>query len=532
MGKKGVEWRAYSLGASAVSTLQGPAAVAADADLLRRYVESADREAMGCLFLRHADAAYRLAHRLILNASDAEDAAQSAYTEILRNAGKFNPNGASSVKAWMMGFVVNICQHKIRERSRRLKRDSHAARERSAAAAEPESSLKDLQEVVRGAVDKLPAHYRLPVWLHYYEGLSTSDVAEALRRPHDTIRKQIARGLEQLRSALAAAGSAAVVPNLTEFLAGSTQEAAPESLRASVEAFVQTGAYPPLAGHEGTGAASSHGAEAASAPLKKFSRVPRAPAQGISPVALGAGIVLLGGLTAVALLGSGRQQPVQTSTLQAPVVPTEQRSVTMPPEGEVVYQDDFDGPLSPFWVKASPADKAATARRFGRTELRLNGPAGPPLNVEVQSKPIPLQGGGLEIAITDTHLVMPDGAREGTLNCEYYMELLDGDGKPFLRAGASKEKPAGLIVTEIMHQCYRPNTRPMRPGNFALAKKFIIESTGEISEAAPAVNVSRTILGTVRGVDAVAIRLVLKHDGGASFQFSFDRIEIRRLAPR
>src|SRR5687768_5565035 len=157
--------------ADAVDTMNALPTQAEDAALLRAYSERGDRRAMNVLFARHADAAYRVALRCCRNAADAEDAVQSAFIEVLRHSAKYR--GESAVRAWIFGFVVNACRHKAREEGRRAAREEKAAS--SGEAHDPE---RELQETVRTAVQRLPEHYRLPVWLHYCEGLTSGEVAE------------------------------------------------------------------------------------------------------------------------------------------------------------------------------------------------------------------------------------------------------------------------------------------------------------------------------------------------------------------
>src|SRR5262245_25716850 len=96
------------------------AETSSDLELLRDFAERGDRAAIGILFSRHADPAYRFALRLCGRAADAEDALQTAFLEVFRHAANFR--GDSSVKTWILGFVLNACQSKAREETRRRNR--------------------------------------------------------------------------------------------------------------------------------------------------------------------------------------------------------------------------------------------------------------------------------------------------------------------------------------------------------------------------------------------------------------------------
>jgi len=227
--------------AEAVDTMETPAAQADDAALLQAFRSRNDRQAMNALLQRHADAAYRTALRLCRNSADAEDAVQSAFIEVLRRSAQFR--GESAVKPWLLGFVVNACRHKAREEGRRDVREGKAAVPETVL---PSEHAPD-REAVRAAVQELPEHYRAPVWLHYCEGLSSGEVAQALSLSENTVRSQLSRAVEQLRNALAVG-----TPALLAGLAGVAVESAPATLTSSIStlaapAALQAGAAAKMA---------------------------------------------------------------------------------------------------------------------------------------------------------------------------------------------------------------------------------------------------------------------------------------------
>jgi RNA polymerase sigma-70 factor (ECF subfamily) len=215
-----------------------------DLDLLRGFAERGDRAALGALFSRYADPAYRFALRLCGRPADAEDALQTAFLEVFRHAAGFR--GESSVKTWILGFVLNACRSKSREETRRRSRQERAAAANDATLI-PSGLDRDLADQVREAVEELPEHYRSPVWLHYAEGLSPAEVGEVLKLSPDTVRKQLSRGIDRLRDLLlpvGAAGSVVAVlstlavetapPKLAQALSGIATGAAPAAVKIGV----------------------------------------------------------------------------------------------------------------------------------------------------------------------------------------------------------------------------------------------------------------------------------------------------------
>lgn len=199
-----------------------------DLALLRGFSERGDRAALGALFSRHADAAYRFALRLTRRPADAEDVLQSAFLEVFRHASSFR--GRASVRTWILGFVLHVSRNKAREESRRKARQEKAAAQ-AATSAVPTTLDPEMADRLRRAVDDLPEHYRAPLWLHYGEGFSTDEVANVLDLSPDTVRKQLSRGIDRLKNDLLPYGAAMSVGTM---LASLAVETAPPSVTAAV----------------------------------------------------------------------------------------------------------------------------------------------------------------------------------------------------------------------------------------------------------------------------------------------------------
>lgn len=251
-----------------------------DAVLLDRYRATDDREALGALLERHMDAAYRLARRYSDSAADAEDAVQAALLRVMRLAHQFR--GETTVKAYILGSVVSECRNQVRAEQRRTKREGSAARVETTL--DVNAHDPELQQAVLAAVQELPDHYRAPLWMHYYEGLSSTDVATSLNLSANTVRRQLARGVDRLRKSLSATGRVLSVPAVTAILASLPSETAPASLTSAVLGLVATA---PAAVATTATAGVSH----AGSILGKFSLTAKLSAAVVTAAAVTAGSV-------------------------------------------------------------------------------------------------------------------------------------------------------------------------------------------------------------------------------------------------
>ena len=201
-----------------------------DLSLVNRYVQEGDAAAVELLFKRHSDLLFRSALRFMHNAADAEDAVQTAFIMVMRSAGKYR--GDAGVKAWMVKILLAVCKMKIRENVRRRNREERAM-EHADISNGPEEQGLELRDALKRALDDLPEHFRLPVWLHHCEGMPFEEVAAALSLPSNTVRSHASRGIAALRERLAAAGLSVSMSGIAAVLPEMAGEGAPASLLAS-----------------------------------------------------------------------------------------------------------------------------------------------------------------------------------------------------------------------------------------------------------------------------------------------------------
>ncbi len=208
-----------------------------DARLLMRWRERGDREALGELVRRHADAAFAVALRMSQNRSDAEDAVQDGVVAVMTNARHYRATSGGSVRSWILAIVAHAAHRRGREDRRRASREHAHGPDllRPTAAADPE-----LAAVVGDALGELPISMRAPILLRHADQLSIPDIAAALGRKEKTIRSQIDRGLEQLRAILARRGRASASVAIVAMVGACEPARAGESLLARLDQTAAT----------------------------------------------------------------------------------------------------------------------------------------------------------------------------------------------------------------------------------------------------------------------------------------------------
>lgn len=194
-----------------------------DEALAHRYRDGADRDALEELVRRYERPVYNALLRFLRDAGLAEEAAQEAFLRMMQGMGGFRPD--SPFRPWLYGIALNTA---------RTLRARHARQALPPPSREGESmqpSDEAIRHEVQSFVDDLPEEQREAVILHYYQGLSHSEVAAALAIPPGTAGTRIHQALNTLRARLA---SVAVAGGIEALLMSDADAAAPRSISKAV----------------------------------------------------------------------------------------------------------------------------------------------------------------------------------------------------------------------------------------------------------------------------------------------------------
>ncbi len=143
---------------------------------------------------RYQNMVYGLALARTGSASDADDVFQEVFLAYHQSGKTFRDE--EHRKAWLLKTTVNL--------SRRV--TASTWRKKTAPLSEREDVPVLFQEpgenLVWEAVQSLEDAYRLPIYLHYFQELSTQEIGKALSLRPGTVRMRLSRGREKLRKLL------------------------------------------------------------------------------------------------------------------------------------------------------------------------------------------------------------------------------------------------------------------------------------------------------------------------------------------
>jgi len=170
--------------------------------LLRRDVRAFEQ-----LYDRHSRIVYGLVVRILQQGSRAEEVVQDVFLQLWRNASRYQASRGPFVP-WLLTLARNRALDTLRLKSERQRRREDQTEELPQIAQVPqyEQALDEKRraEVVRSLMSSLSAPQKKAIELAYFEGLSHSEIAEALHEPLGTVKSWIRNGLIRLKEGLRA----------------------------------------------------------------------------------------------------------------------------------------------------------------------------------------------------------------------------------------------------------------------------------------------------------------------------------------
>lgn len=143
---------------------------------------------------RYQDTVYGLALARTGNRADADDVFQEVFLAYCQCGKVFRDE--EHRKAWLLRTTIN--------QSRRV--TSSSWRQKTVPLSEREDAPVQFREPeenrVWEALQSLAEDYRLPIYLFYFQELSTQEIAKALAIRPGAVRMRLTRGREQLREKL------------------------------------------------------------------------------------------------------------------------------------------------------------------------------------------------------------------------------------------------------------------------------------------------------------------------------------------
>jgi RNA polymerase sigma-70 factor (ECF subfamily) len=184
-------------------------------ELIERTL-AGDESAARQLHDSHYPAVLRLAHMLLQNLQDAEDATQDAFVYAFRNLARYDQERASFA-TWLKVIVTSRC----RDRQRRQRFHWLSLQRLTESGIEPEDETDDhqpdtafelvgMQQMIWDALNQVPRKSRQALILRFFGQLSYREIAQALDCTISTAKSRVGYGLRTLGQILGSEAGAAL----------------------------------------------------------------------------------------------------------------------------------------------------------------------------------------------------------------------------------------------------------------------------------------------------------------------------------
>ena len=192
------------------SALAPPAVSTADHSPLVSRARAGDREAFEGLVSRYQDRVYTIIHGFVRDPDEALDLVQDTFIKAYQALGGFKGN--AGFYTWLYRIAINNCKDHARKKTARpcvsLEDEQFQEVGFEPTATDPAcdpagmAETRELRDMVRDAIARLPEKLRMAIILHDIQGLPQQDVANILQCPVGTAKSHVFRGRARLRQLL------------------------------------------------------------------------------------------------------------------------------------------------------------------------------------------------------------------------------------------------------------------------------------------------------------------------------------------
>ena len=143
----------------------------------------------------YADMVYRIAYRYVKNSTDADDVFSEVFLAYFKKERTFESE--EHRKAWLIRVTIN-CAKDV------LMQNTHLQQFHEETVPDQTVPDTDTYTDLHNAIERLRPEYREIIKLYYLDDLSVKEVAQILNKNENTVKTQLSRAREALKTMLEA----------------------------------------------------------------------------------------------------------------------------------------------------------------------------------------------------------------------------------------------------------------------------------------------------------------------------------------
>lgn len=142
------------------------------------------------IYKKYHNEVYRLAYGYTMNFADAEDIMQQTFIKLYNNINKFK-SVDENVKKWLFKVAINEAKDNLKTFWKKNKTDTDNL--------ENIISVNDSEKnELLYSLAKIDKKYRIPFYLHYYEGYNAKEIAKIMHLSESAVKSRILRAKEKI----------------------------------------------------------------------------------------------------------------------------------------------------------------------------------------------------------------------------------------------------------------------------------------------------------------------------------------------
>ena len=140
------------------------------------------------VYSRQVDTVYRVCYSFMKNKADTEDLVQETFLKLLSTKKEFE--NERHERAWLIVTASNLCKDSLKKWWRK----NENIEDFLDIAEEPKQ-----EDGILDCILRLPNDYKDAVYMYYYEGYTTVEIARHLSCPEATVRSRLMRAKKKLQ---------------------------------------------------------------------------------------------------------------------------------------------------------------------------------------------------------------------------------------------------------------------------------------------------------------------------------------------
>ena len=172
-----------------------------DESLLENF-QNGGSQAFEILVQRHAPKAYRIAHRVLNNPSEAEDIVQNAFLKLWQRPHLCDKSRGKKFTSWFFRVIVNACLDS-NKRHRTLSLDAFdPSYSESLNPHIPFNNKSQKQRLLKDLIAELPSRQGMALTLCFYEGFSNQEASNSMGVSLKALESLLMRAKSSLKLSL------------------------------------------------------------------------------------------------------------------------------------------------------------------------------------------------------------------------------------------------------------------------------------------------------------------------------------------